>query len=297
MRHFASPTRRSTLFSPTSIMSHYLPLDIIGCIVDELSNDFSSLRSLALACSSFLPLCQKHLFRHVNLGSHVVERCPQFHQILVHHPYLGPFVETLCISLADNNHCADIFSQAWRQLPTTLHQLTHLRVLQISHFRETVIGHDDLEQSLLQVFSLPTLEEVILDSAFWFPLHYFDKFLSVQRLTLSFVHFAISPKRQFSTEPPCRKHQLKSVMFRYCHSDVLRRFLKHVQSPNATLSLDKVEEFTLIPWDHEPPAMAIEILELCKQTVRELTWSVPSHHSCEFVYGRFALSSLRYKLL
>ena len=75
-----------------------LPLDILLYIIDLLAGgndgDIKSLQTLSQTCKSMLPLCRKHLFSYIYLGSELslVER---FSDLLSKNPDIARYVKNL----------------------------------------------------------------------------------------------------------------------------------------------------------------------------------------------------------
>ncbi|PIL23289.1 transporter [Ganoderma sinense ZZ0214-1] len=73
---------------------HYMvPIEIFEAVIDQASDDTTSLRHLSLACHAFLSRARYHLFSAVVLQT--VQRVQAYSEFLGSHPWAGPLVRKL----------------------------------------------------------------------------------------------------------------------------------------------------------------------------------------------------------
>lgn len=265
-----------------------IPLDIIECISNELNadGDCPALQALALACVDYMFICQRHLFRHVNLEStgNIPQRHSRLHSALEHHSHLGGWVKTLTICLPDyNGHI--LYATGSPHLPDTLLRLRQLQAVHITHLPtfDTDESWVELKGSLLHLFSLPTLAHVALEFIWGFPIEFLDFFSFVRHLHFKHVSFASSPSLALgrSTNIPLHgKNRLKSLAFHFCPSQTLQWFIDYVHAKDSILCIDDVESLIVNPWTEHSSPLAVEILGDCGERVKEIVWALGSLESC-----------------
>ncbi|KXN84689.1 hypothetical protein AN958_12208 [Leucoagaricus sp. SymC.cos] len=286
MRPAAVSTKQSF---PLAMMIPTLPLEVIDAIIDESSADRPTLQALALTHHGYLDRCQKHLFRDVELSTAriIPQQHSRLHEALVHQSHLGAYVKTLKISLPDyRGELA--YATYSTTLPGTLDKMTHLQALHITYLPNLSLSKwGELRNSLLNLFSLATLESVVFESIMYFPLQALDWFCYVKDLCFSHVSFNTGSSSSLLTlptpPPPTDRNRLKSLSFRYCPSQTLEFFVKHTRNPNSTLCIDHLESFTINPWTEPSSDSIMEILIGCREHVRGLRWALGSTESCTFI--------------
>lgn len=73
-----------------------IPQEMVDAIIDELSDDYTSLKSVGLVCRSWYPASRRNLFRDINLGYHgIVQRSVKLLEVLQRNPLLRSSVKTL----------------------------------------------------------------------------------------------------------------------------------------------------------------------------------------------------------
>jgi hypothetical protein len=205
---------------------------------------------------------------------------------------LGCYVKTLTICLPDYNGPTSFVTRC-PHLPETLTRIHRLQALHISQLPGADAEHrwDDLKNSLLHLFSLPTLRDITLESIWDFPIDFLDYFHFVQHLRFRHVAFASSypsslvpPASPSSAKLPLSKNFLKSLEFQFCPSQTIRRFLDYVTSRYSIVLIDDVEKFTINPWTESSSPASIETMSGCREGLKELVWALGSAESCECTY-------------
>ncbi|KAF5361869.1 hypothetical protein D9756_002844 [Leucocoprinus leucothites] len=273
----------------TAPSSLSIPLDIIEIVAEGLSTNRSTFQALALTCHEYLFICQRRLFRHVDLsesGGYLPRRLEALHEALVHHPeYLGSFIKTLTISLPDY---LGYVSYVTRDplLPSTLLSFSQLRALHITYFplpkfpSESLIEGEwkELAQGLVSLLSLETLESVVFDSILELPIDLLGCLAFVKHLCIRHCFFASSSRipsefwSQRNSSSSISRNRLRSLTFEFCDSGTLRKFIEYVTENTSTIAVDGLENLVYNPWTELSCVLAVEILETCREELRELTW-------------------------
>ncbi|KAF8801616.1 hypothetical protein BYT27DRAFT_7341790 [Phlegmacium glaucopus] len=159
-------------------MIPFLPLDIIGNIVDILANDneksLQYVKALSLTCQSFLPLCRTHILSSITIttsdaivGLHH-DGGEAFGEFLSTTPEIARYVRKLCIRAYDlRSQPGHLFVQVPRQL-TRLESFTTLEHCPIPidwNYISLSMRH-----LLLDFIHIPTLNHLDLRSLKNFPI-------------------------------------------------------------------------------------------------------------------------------
>ena len=176
-----------------------LPLELVGRIIDNVAeydnnhiNNFSSIKSFALVCHCFLPLCRKYIFASVILNMRRPSpnaTSDDLNHLLSNSPHLAVYIRKLDYNVDEREFVAE--RSAW--LLPMFKKLVKLQKLSICYSPSglhsvSVFGSklDWMSSSerkvLLPLLHLPTLTSISLSSIRNFPLADFASCVNLQKL-------------------------------------------------------------------------------------------------------------------
>jgi len=241
-------------------MAH-LPLDIIANVVDELSGDISSLRSLCLLCSMVAPFCQRYIFSTIDIQSfHDSEGGISNRRLLIlfeamhlsHH--LPTYVRTLRYKLAEDDSRNAV-------LRSILRKLRHVENFQIRNRNGASHGIDwnTLDSGFIaDLFGiihgdkLATLGFTYLHNI---PLSIFSSASQTLKSLSVYYGYFLDDLSNCLIE---RDHPLQFVNFTCCHSasksiNILLRAIP------ATVDFSRLK-YLAVSWDDDEDVAATESL-------------------------------------
>ena len=175
-----------------------LPLELVGRIIDNVAeydnnhiNNFSSIKSFALVCHCFLPLCRKYIFASVILNTRRLSSTAtsdDLNHLLSNSPHLAVYIRKLDYIVDEEEFVPERF--AW--LLPMFKKLVKLQKLSICYSRsgQSVFGSklDWMSSSerkvLLPLLHLPTLTSISLSSIRNFPLADFASCVNLKKLRI-----------------------------------------------------------------------------------------------------------------
>jgi len=170
-------------------------------VIDHLSKDFSTLRVCALASWQFLPVCRKHIFGSLVIGSptsntDVIRRALNFFTTC---PHITPYITSVRLIDGDFQNSLHSPKAGWisreQSLPTMLNELFHLKKLSLeSTFHPINWTHlpTATQKAFYQLFNLRTLTHLTLVMVDHFPIAAIRNLCSLQYLQMHCVSLKIS---------------------------------------------------------------------------------------------------------
>ena len=144
------------------------PLDILVYIIDLLAggddDDIKSLQTLSQACKSMVPLCRKHLFSSLHLGSSNSEL---YNDLLSKNPDIASYLRNLYYGVFDylSDHELNILDMLKKRPSLQSIELTSSRFsLDWNYFPEP------MRSSLISLIQLPTVARLTIHSHKNFPV-------------------------------------------------------------------------------------------------------------------------------
>ena len=138
-------------------MTVRLPYDVVGEVINHLSNDKRSLRACSLICKATVPLCRRYIFSEINLR----KRVSSFADLLKRSPEIANRVRTLRLAFGDSQHENDAV-ECYQSL-LKLNGL-HTLELEFQHFsarQEKLL--EDIKLILFHLLSLPSISTLELN--------------------------------------------------------------------------------------------------------------------------------------
>ncbi|KAG6907668.1 hypothetical protein DXG01_007818 [Tephrocybe rancida] len=115
-------------------MSAHLPLDILGMIVDTMSDNLPFLHQLALLNRDFVYPCRKHLFASISLSK---SSCDRLYDVIEANPDVASYIRDLCI---DGDEWAFLSST----LPSLLADIAQFESLRALMFTSSYTSSSEL---------------------------------------------------------------------------------------------------------------------------------------------------------
>jgi hypothetical protein len=203
-------------------MKNLLPQELICYIIDNFLGlpeypDWHAcevLRTCSLVCHSWLPLCQRHLFRSIQFSSRtrcrtcvaVLSRSRRLDQVLLNSPHLTGYIRELKLWDGSCDTCEKTWlATADETLPLVLRKLGNLEKIEFQwlYWRKLTT---DIKQSLRWVLQLPSITMLKLIGGHFESLDDFFNFIAPARgLTrLALFNIDTSPEEE---APPMSEDQ------------------------------------------------------------------------------------------
>ena len=181
-------------------MAPRLPLELLERIIDDVTkygdsfiDNLSSIKSCALVCHSFLPLCRNHIFANVTLNSPVVwgrtssPTSDDFNHLLSNSPHLAVYIRKLDYFVSKN----EFVPNRSQRLLSIFKKLVKLQKLSISYYLASTIPGTRLDwmspsvrKVLLPLLHLPTLTSIRLSAIRNFPLADLARCVNLRKLRI-----------------------------------------------------------------------------------------------------------------
>ncbi|KAJ3509835.1 hypothetical protein NLJ89_g5004 [Agrocybe chaxingu] len=167
------------------------PTEIFEEILDNFTNEKRALRSCSLVDSTFCGICQRRLFRNVNLCE--PEDASRFVNILKMRPHLGEYVRQLGIY-----DYADVESgwSYWRYksaLPSLLRHLNRVRRIDLDgNDKDWEDMPPKLQEDFIHFLQSPSLLSIFLSNVLNFPLSALSGTASLRKLSLNNISWVAS---------------------------------------------------------------------------------------------------------
>jgi len=249
-------------------MTVQLPYDVVGEVINHLSNDKRSLRACSLICKATVPLCRRHIFSEINLR----QRVGRFADLLKRSPEIANRVRTLRLAFRDLQAENDVVESYQSLLKIKgLHTLE----LEFEHFssrQEKLM--EDLKPILFHLLSLPSIstlelncehhyDEGVCQSAFV----YLTRIPNLKTLVLTSVSLEIPHGTEPSfTGPSLRFLDLSDFPLGKLH--IVKQYMaKHI------LDLSRLETLKIGGRSKDERVAVQDIIQSCVPTLQNLTCS------------------------
>ena len=243
-------------------MTVQLPYDVVGEVINHLSNDKPSLCACSLVSKATVPLSQRYIFSNICLRS--FQRVRRFAELLRTRPEIADRVRVLRLDLGDLTKEAVKYYQSLLKI-SRLHTLE----LEFEHFvRSQIIRLVVLEPVLFHLLSLPTISTLeIKCKPHHLPCVYLTHSHNLEALVLDSVDLE-SPD---ALETPFVGPSLKSLQLRNFalgKLDVLKQYMaKHI------LNLSRLKTLEIDAPSKEEKEALQDIIQSCAPTLEILTCS------------------------
>lgn len=192
------------------VLSASIPFEIIDAIIDHNYEDTNTLSSCSLVAHSFVDSCQKHLFSTVFLNLlRPVRYSEGLLDIFIANPRISSYVRHIYLQ----DYVSRFVTLEDDALPgilsSILSRLHHLQTFTLVNLYKgvnyTIITEDwaympkFLQNTLLTLFTLPSLTAICIGDFFNFPIHHFRQCPQLKRLNLHSIVEPASNKGQFET--------------------------------------------------------------------------------------------------
>jgi hypothetical protein len=265
-----------------------IPEDIISTILSHLCHDHSTLRTCAIAASTFLFSSQRHLFSNINV-SKGSRQCQKFHSLISSSPHLSVHVRHLSIRDFPEGNLGWIMSEP--TLPLVLRALSFLRSFYLDCARPddrdmAVSWHmlpKELESSLLRVLQLPSLEGVEY-RALNIPISIFIHSPQLKRLRLPGCF--LNRDRLQPLQSSNKIHIEQLVITAETHSNGL------IDSLSFVFGLSRLRELRILGPNAEMLKAAGDVTELSALSLERFQWTLPYFYNATGVYLKVLKSKL-----
>ncbi|KAF8808939.1 hypothetical protein BYT27DRAFT_7188471 [Phlegmacium glaucopus] len=192
-----------------------LPYDIVEHIIDVLAaeGDLTPVKNAALASSSILHLCRKHIFRTItfNHGHGLLKQ--RFISLLANNPDIVQYIRELSYEM--HHHDA----QLWPLLPNLLQTISHLECLRIRGALSNPEGKLDwidmdplLRSALLRLMYLPTLTHLDIERVRNLPISALALCINIERLDIRYVTVTPFEDLGSNTTPSLQSSQTPRIL-------------------------------------------------------------------------------------
>lgn len=107
---------------PTVLSTPKLPIEILEFIIDSLTSDVASMKTLSLVCHALVYRCRRHLFSSIHIRTHLIT---EFVELINNNPSIVVLIKRLFLYICDTAKTDTDFHQALSRLEN----LTMLRII------------------------------------------------------------------------------------------------------------------------------------------------------------------------
>jgi len=244
------------------------PTDIVEIIIDVLAaDDIQSVKSCALVCHAFLPLCRNHIFSSIRLNdptsrfrSHTART---FGRLLSTTPGIADHIRNL-------KYCVDVEDFKNPSLCDSLKRITKLQSFSVWHYSSMRTkfhwNNNPSQPALLHLLHFPTLTRLLLFGIDNIVASDFTPCINLKELEIEHVTAADAQSNDFlstSSEKPIRLSNFSAGL----QSATVTTQLCMTQRPNGTPLID-FTDLTRISVKLQYPDSVEASRELFKQCIQ-----------------------------
>ena len=243
-------------------MTVQLPYDVVGEVINHLSNDKLSLCACSLVSKATVPLCQRYIFSNIYLRS--FQRVRRFAELLRTRPEIADRVRVLRLDFGGLTKEAVEYYQS-------LLKITRLHTLELE-FEQFVWSQTIrlvvLEPVLFHLLSLPTISTLeIKCERHQLPCVYLTHSHNLEALVLNSIDLEIPDGMEASfVGPPLRSLQLRD--FALGKLDTLKQYME-----KRILNLSCLKTLEIDALSKEEKEVLQDIIQSCASTLQSLTCS------------------------
>lgn len=238
--------------------------EVLGEVINHLSDDRLSLCVCSLICKAAVPLCQRYIFSSIYLPDS--QQVRRFAKLLGTSPKIADRVRILWINLGDLTkeggavECFELLLKISR-----LHTLE----LEFEHDSwEQFICHGDLDPVLFHLLSLPTLSTLEINcEPYQFPYVYVTDCHNLEALVLNSIDLESPWPDEMDTSfvgPPLESLQLRD--FALGRLDVLKQYME-----KRFLNLSRLKTLEIDAPSKDEKEVFQDIIQSCAPTLQSLT--------------------------
>ena len=229
-----------------------LPWEVVEQIIDDVAAEYHepnifqvyhNLKSCALVCHSFLPLCRKHIFAYVILNAHpprhhTYPTSDDLNRLLSNSPHLAVYIRELKYHVSKKEFVV-------KRLPWLLAMFKKLVKLQKLTIRHSLSSRcrkldwmsSSVRKVLLPLLHLPTLTSIRL-STFWnFPLADLAICVNLKELEVEFLECS-NDVGKFLEALPTTPVMLEQLAINKCWNVIPVQQLCHARRPDGKPIID-----------------------------------------------------------
>ena len=239
-------------FNHFLIMMPSLPLEVVERIIDDVATDYvwpyihqvyHNLKSCALVCHSFLPLCRKHIFASVTLNAQPHSASPtstsdDLNYLLSDSPHLAVYIRKLEYHVCKKEFVAK--RSPW--LLAMFKKLVKLQKLTIRHSpssrcRKLDWMSSSVRKVLLPLLHLPTLTSIRLSTFRNFSLADLAICVNLKELEVEFLECS-NDVGKFLEALPTTPVMLEQLAINKCWNVIPVQQLYHARRPDGKPIID-----------------------------------------------------------